>query len=171
MIVGYLDYCLVTIWTNSREMLMTTAKLKAFKPQRQHANNYWVALGIEDESTGRSDAVHKGFEPMVYNRLIERTNLSQSEFHRVTLIPVTTIKRRLKNQERFSTHESDAMYRLAMLVKLATDLFNDEQQALAWIREEVYGLGGKRPLDMVATTVDFETVKDLIGRIEHGVFS
>ncbi|WP_139831307.1 antitoxin Xre/MbcA/ParS toxin-binding domain-containing protein, partial [Vibrio cholerae] len=29
----------------------------------------------------------------------------------------------------------------------------------------------KRPLDMIATTVDFETVKELIGRVEHGVFS
>ncbi|MDF4798445.1 DUF2384 domain-containing protein, partial [Vibrio parahaemolyticus] len=28
-----------------------------------------------------------------------------------------------------------------------------------------------RPLDMVSTTVDFEIVKDLIGRLEHGVFS
>lgn len=63
------------------------------------------------------------------------------------------------------------MYRLAMLVKLASDLFESEERALEWMRESVYGLGGKRPLDMVATTVDFEQVKDLIGRVQHGVFT
>lgn len=57
------------------------------------------------------------------------------------------------------------------MTKLATDMFNDEDAALTWMEEEVYGLGGKRPLDMISTTVEFEQVKDLIGRIEHGVFS
>jgi len=50
-------------------------------------------------------------------------------------------------------------------------LFSDERIALEWIREGVYGLRGKRPLDMVGTTVDFETIKDLIGQVEHGVLS
>ncbi|MGR5056813.1 type II RES/Xre toxin-antitoxin system antitoxin [Vibrio rotiferianus] len=150
---------------------MATATLKSFKPKPPHKVNFWFMLGIEDAETGRTDAVHKGFEPKVYRNIVERVKLSQSEFQHVTLIPVSTIKRRLKNEERFNTQESDAIYRLAMLLKLATELFDDEERALGWMRENVYGLGGKRPLDMVSTTVDFEIVKDLIGRLEHGVFS
>ena len=150
---------------------MATATLKSFKPKLPHKANFWFMLGIEDAETGRTDAVHKGFEPKVYRNIVEHVKLSQSEFQHVTLIPVSTIKRRLKNEERFNTQESDAIYRLAMLLKLATELFDDEERALGWMRENVYGLGGKRPLDMVSTTVDFEVVKDLIGRLEHGVFS
>ncbi len=150
---------------------MAPTQLKSFKPKGNMKNDFWFSLGIEDANTARTDAVHQGFKTEVYTKIVERANLSQSEFHRVTHIPVSTIKRRLKNEERFSTQESDAMYRLAMLIKLATELFDDEQRALEWLRESVYGLGGKRPLDMVATSVDFEIVKDLIGRLEHGVFS
>ncbi|NKJ67148.1 DUF2384 domain-containing protein [Vibrio chemaguriensis] len=150
---------------------MATAALKSFKPKQSHKANFWFMLGIEDAETGRTDAVHKGFEPKVYRNIVERVKLSQNEFQNVTLIPVSTIKRRLKNDERFNTQESDAIYRLAMLLKLATELFDDEERALEWMKENVYGLGGKRPLDMVSTTVDFEIVKDLIGRLEHGVFS
>ncbi|MCS0444004.1 type II RES/Xre toxin-antitoxin system antitoxin [Vibrio diabolicus] len=150
---------------------MATAALKSFKPKQSHKANFWLMLGIEDAETDRIDAVHKGFEPKVYRNIVDRVKLSQSEFQHVTLIPVSTIKRRLKNDERFNTQESDAIYRLAMLLKLATELFDDEERALKWMRENVYGLGGKRPLDMVSTTVDFEIVKDLIGRLEHGVFS
>ncbi|EOV0875939.1 antitoxin Xre/MbcA/ParS toxin-binding domain-containing protein [Vibrio parahaemolyticus] len=150
---------------------MATAALKSFKPKQTHKANFWFMLGIEDAETGRTDAVHKGFEPKVYRNIVERVKLSQNEFQNVTLIPVSTIKRRLKNDERFNTQESDAIYRLAMLLKLATELFDDEERALEWMKENVYGLGGKRPLDMVSTTVDFEIVKDLIGRLEHGVFS
>ncbi|MCS0115849.1 DUF2384 domain-containing protein [Vibrio parahaemolyticus] len=150
---------------------MATAVLKSFKPKQPHKANFWFMLGIEDAETGHIDAVHKGFEPKVYRNIVERVKLSQNEFQNVTLIPVSTIKRRLKNDERFNTQESDAIYRLAMLLKLATELFDDEERALEWMKENVYGLGGKRPLDMVSTTVDFEIVKDLIGRLEHGVFS
>ncbi|HHC7382112.1 TPA: antitoxin Xre/MbcA/ParS toxin-binding domain-containing protein [Vibrio parahaemolyticus] len=150
---------------------MATSALKSFKPKQSHKANFWSMLGIEDAETGRTDAVHKGFEPKVYRNIVERVKLSQNEFQNVTLIPVSTIKRRLKNDERFNTQESDAIYRLAMLLKLATELFDNEERALEWMKENVYGLGGKRPLDMVSTTVDFEIVKDLIGRLEHGVFS
>ncbi|GAD89654.1 MULTISPECIES: antitoxin Xre/MbcA/ParS toxin-binding domain-containing protein [Vibrio] len=150
---------------------MATAEFKRFKPKRANKTNFWVNLGIEDVTIGLADAVHQGFKPKVYYSIIERTKLSQNELHHVTHIPIGSIKRRLKNEERFNTQESDAIYRLAMLVKLATELFNDEKRALEWMRESVYGLGGKRPLDMVSTTIDFEVVKDFIGRVEHGVFS
>ncbi|MBT2949667.1 DUF2384 domain-containing protein [Vibrio anguillarum] len=150
---------------------MATTEFKSFKPKRINKDNFWFSIGIEDAKTARTEAVHQGFKPRVYRNIIERTKLSQNEFYNITQIPVSTIKRRLRNDERFSTQESDAIYRLAMLIKLATELFNDEKKALEWIKESVYGLGGKRPLDMVSTTVDFEIVKDLIGRVEHGVFS
>lgn len=150
---------------------MATPTLHSFRPTPRHRVSFWSSIGIEDSKMGKTEAVHQGFRVNVYRNIIERTQLSQAEFQQVTHIPISTLKRRLKNNERFNTQESDAMYRLAMLIQLATDLFNDEQQALAWMRDPVYGLGGKRPLDMVSTSVDFEMVKDLIGRIEHGVFA
>lgn len=150
---------------------MTTTTLKSFKPKPSYKANFWFNIGIEDAKTARNEAVHQGFKTKVYRNIVEKAKLSQSEFHNVTHIPISTIKRRLAKEERFSTQESDIMYRLAMLIKLATELFDNEQLALEWIRKSVYGLGGKRPLDMVSTTVDFEVVRDLIGRIEHGVFS
>ena len=150
---------------------MATAELQTFEPSQKVKANFWIDLGIESSGISRNEAVHQGFEPKVYKNIVKWANLSQSEFHHITHIPVSTIKRRLKNKERFSIQESDAIYRLAMLIELATDLFNSETQALEWMKESVYGLGGKRPLDMISTTVDFEIIKDLIGRIEHGVFS
>jgi putative toxin-antitoxin system antitoxin component (TIGR02293 family) len=150
---------------------MANAALKTFKPKPLAYADFWVELGIEDDTTSKTSAIHSGFKPMVYRNIVDKARLSQSEFHQATLIPISTIKRRLKNEERFSTQESDVMYRLALLIKLATDLFGNESRALDWIREPVYGLNGKRPIDMIATTVDFDAVKELIGRVEHGVFS
>ncbi|MBE3668442.1 hypothetical protein BOO24_02500 [Vibrio navarrensis] len=150
---------------------MSASAFQTFKPQANYQGGFWFDIGIESSEMAKNESVHQGFTPDIYRNILQRAQLSQSEFHAITHIPLSTIKRRLAKQERFSTQESDVMYRLAMLVKLASDLFESEERALEWMRESVYGLGGKRPLDMVATTVDFEQVKDLIGRVQHGVFT
>lgn len=150
---------------------MLSTETRRFKPTSSLSGNFWLKLGIEDATTARAEAVHQGFKPLVYRNILQSTHLSQQEFQQITHIPLSTIKRRLKNDERFNTQESDVMYRLALLLKLASELFQSETRALDWMKQPVYGLAGKRPIDMVATTVDFEQVKDLIGRVEHGIFS
>lgn len=150
---------------------MANTTPKCFRPKQDHQSSLWYELGIEDELTSRSTAVRLGFKPIVYRNVAKRAKLSESDFSAITLIPISTIKRRIKNDERFSTQESDAIYRLVLLIKAATDLFGDEQRALEWLQTAVYGLNGKRPLDMLTTTADFEIVQNLIGQIEHGVFA
>ncbi|RBP77973.1 DUF2384 domain-containing protein [Marinomonas rhizomae] len=145
--------------------------VKAFKPQKSKAYSFWEGLGIAESDALVGNSVREGFTTYAYDQILARTKLSRTKFQQFTHIPVSTIKRRLEKQERFSTQESDVMYRLALLTKLASDMFDDEDAALAWMEQATYGLGGKRPLDMIATTVEFEQVRDLIGRIEHGVFS
>jgi len=144
---------------------------RIFKPGLKPKSNLWFHLGIEDGQLSHNEAVHRGFNPLIYKNLIQWASLSHQEFHQVTRIPLSTIKRRLKNNECFSVQESDVIYRLALLLFLSEELFSDKVRALEWMKEKVYGLGGKRPIDMVSTSVDFDMVKDLIGRVEHGVFS
>ncbi|MDF9435604.1 antitoxin Xre/MbcA/ParS toxin-binding domain-containing protein [Chromohalobacter israelensis] len=64
------------------------------------------------------------------------------------------------------------MYRFAEVYKNAVDLFEgDRQRANTWLLNPVRGLGGQRPVEMIATTAGAEAVLDLIGRLEHGVFA
>lgn len=109
---------------------MGAVELKKFIPKRINKNKFWFDLGIEDKNTSRTEAVHQGYRSSVYTSIIEKAKLSQDEFHMATHIPVSTIKHKLINDERFSTQESDAMYRLAVLLKSAIDLFEDEKRAL-----------------------------------------
>ena len=50
-------------------------------------------------------------------------------------------------------------------------LFGSEEAANHWLKNPVRGLGNKRPIDMLSTTEDTKAVLNLIGRLEHGVFS
>jgi putative toxin-antitoxin system antitoxin component (TIGR02293 family) len=52
------------------------------------------------------------------------------------------------------------------LLDAATQFFCDEALAFDWLHKPVRALGYKRPVD-----VDIEEVLNLIGRLEHGVFT
>jgi len=45
----------------------------------------------------------------------------------------------------------------------------DRTAAERWLHKEAMGLGGKRPIDVMQA--DPQQVLDLIGRIEHGVYT
>jgi putative toxin-antitoxin system antitoxin component (TIGR02293 family) len=141
-----------------------------YQPKQQSTESFWEQIGINDVDL--SSEVHQGFEVGVYYHLLARIALSQIEFGCITAIPVTTLRRRLKNHARFSTRQSDSIYRLVTLIIEAADLFNgDEQQAIIWMKTMVYGLNNQRPIDMITTTIGHHTVLDLVGRIKYGVIS
>ncbi|MFT0137715.1 antitoxin Xre/MbcA/ParS toxin-binding domain-containing protein [Alcanivoracaceae bacterium MT1] len=66
--------------------------------------------------------------------------------------------------------EQKELYRFAEVLKAATDLFEgDKVRARQWLLNPVRGLGGRRPVEMIATSAEAEAVLNLIGRLEHGI--
>ncbi|MFS1947260.1 antitoxin Xre/MbcA/ParS toxin-binding domain-containing protein [Vibrio lentus] len=53
----------------------------------------------------------------------------------------------------------------------ALALFGSKEVAHCWLNHPVQGLGNKRPIHMLSTAEDTKLVLNLIGRLEHGVFS
>ncbi|WP_256365785.1 antitoxin Xre/MbcA/ParS toxin-binding domain-containing protein [Stutzerimonas frequens] len=58
------------------------------------------------------------------------------------------------------------------LRKAATDLFaGDEQSATEWLNKPAKALNGRKPIDMTNNHAELSLVLDLIGRLQHGVFT
>lgn len=58
------------------------------------------------------------------------------------------------------------------LRKAATDLFSgNEQNATEWLNQPAKALNGRNPMDMTNNQAEFDLVLDLIGRLQHGVFT
>jgi putative toxin-antitoxin system antitoxin component (TIGR02293 family) len=67
--------------------------------------------------------------------------------------------------------ESERVVRLAEVAVRAADVFGSDESARAWLDEPNRALGGAKPFEMLDTDVGAEAVRDVLGRIEHGVFS
>jgi putative toxin-antitoxin system antitoxin component (TIGR02293 family) len=144
---------------------------KKYVPPEKAGRDFWGKLGIPSRGAKLHAALREGVRYQVYVQLAAMAGLEQKTLAQYVAIAPATLQRRARSG-RFKTDESDRLYRFAEVLKAATDLFEgDEEGAREWMRKPVRGLGGVRPVEMVATSAEAEAVLDLIGRMEHGVFA
>jgi len=148
------------------------AAVKEYRPKATaRKEDFWKALGLPSRGTKLHEALNEGVSYKVYTKLAETTGLESKELARYVVIKPATLKRRA-NAGYFNPAEGDRLYRFAEVYKSAMDLFEgDRVRARGWLLSPVRGLGGRRPVEMLATTAGAEAVLDLIGRLEHGVFA
>jgi len=91
------------------------------------------------------------------------------------LAPMLGISRatlhRRKATGRLDAAESDRVVRFARLLGRAAAVMESLEAGRAWLTCEQVGLGGEIPLAYAETEVGAREVEDLLGRIEHGVYS
>ncbi len=78
---------------------------------------------------------------------------------------------RRKETGQLDALESERVLRLAEVAARTVEVFGNEENARHWLAEGNRALGGAKPLDMLDTDVGADAVRDVLGRIEHGVFS
>ncbi len=103
--------------------------------------------------------------------LQQKSGLRLADVAKVTGIPLRTMARR-KETGRLNPAESERLLRLSFLFEQAVDLFDgDVDAAREWLEKPSKGLGGQTPLQLAETEIGAREVENLIGRLEHGVFS
>lgn len=131
----------------------------------------FVYLGLPSRGQALHNAVRNGLDVRVLRNLAVLMDSNIRQVADWLDISRTTLYRRLKSG-RFSTTESDAIVRMAEVLKAAVQLFDDDRdQAIRWMRSPIKGLDNKSPLDSLQTNVESQAVIELIHRLEHGVFS
>ena len=60
---------------------------------------------------------------------------------------------------------------LAPIIERADEVFDSRDLAIDWLNSKNAALSGLTPLSLMDTDVGTESVLDMLGRIEHGVFA
>jgi putative toxin-antitoxin system antitoxin component (TIGR02293 family) len=98
------------------------------------------------------------------------SGLSRAKLASAISVAPRTLDRRQK-EKRLKPDESERLFRVANLYRLATELFNgDEAAAARWMEAPRPALGGPSPLELARTEVGARRVETLIGQLEHGVY-
>jgi putative toxin-antitoxin system antitoxin component (TIGR02293 family) len=122
------------------------------------------------QETDLEQAVATGLPAEVVRHLAGSTGATLKELQEITLIDRSTFSRRIKQDARLKADESDRIARVARIAALAMDALG-RAEGLQWLREPNVALGDRIPLGMLRTDAGARQVEQIIGRIEHGVFS
>jgi putative toxin-antitoxin system antitoxin component (TIGR02293 family) len=88
----------------------------------------------------------------------------------VQISPRTMARR--KQQRRFLPGESDRLLRASRVFGKALELFEGDRDAASeWMLSPQPALGGATPIDVAQTELGSREIENLVGRIEHGVYS
>lgn len=123
------------------------------------------------DRTGILAKIRNGLAFKSIEMLEEALNSTRKEMSVVLSIPVSTLNRR-KKEGVLHVDESDRVVRFAQLFDSAVIMMQgDKNAAITWLRTSSVLLNNESPLEHASTELGAKDVEDLIGRIQHGVFS
>ena len=132
---------------------------------------------VADYATGGTttaellDEIRRGVSFETFTRLHQDLGISQERLAELLQIETATVRER-EDAGRFTPQESERIVRYVLLIESATRLFEgDREQAVAWLSRKRSALQNQTPLDYATTEIGAREVEDLIGRLEHGVFT
>lgn len=137
-----------------------------------YRHGYLALLGLEPLDTMQLlTRVEQGFTFHELEQLQRVLSMPMERVAELVHIRPRTLSRR-KERGRLQPDESDRLVQVSRLVGRVLELFDgDTDAARRWLSTTQPALGGALPLDLAKTDTGAREVEDLIGRLEHGVFS
>jgi len=117
------------------------------------------------------EQLERGFSFKTLQTFESRSGLALSRLAATIGIPERTLARR-RVSRRLTPDESERLLRISAIFEDALGLFEgDVAAAVKWLTTPRKALGDRAPLAYARTEPGAREVENLIGRLEHGIFS
>jgi len=123
-----------------------------------------------ESNFAKMEQVRTGISKSVLEELKDRINIG---YDRLSVILGTSSGRlrRKKSDEKFNGPISEKILALSDVYEFGYSVFEDQANLERWMQTENRALSNKRPIDLLDTSFGMIEVKNLLGRIAHGVYS
>jgi putative toxin-antitoxin system antitoxin component (TIGR02293 family) len=110
--------------------------------------------------------VEEGLPTAAYRALAETLHLEPAEENILLRVSART-RARWKDKVRLDPATSDRVVRIARVLALATEVLENRENAVEWLREPSEYLGGRTPLEAIATDPCAEIVTNMLYQMEY----
>jgi putative toxin-antitoxin system antitoxin component (TIGR02293 family) len=115
-----------------------------------------------------------GLPGTALNHLVETsaTLKNNASFEKAVGMSLRTYQRRKGAPPRpLNQEQSGRTWKFAEILSKATAVLGARQEAEDWLERPALGLGGRRPIDLLATRPGVEMLEDHLTRLEYGVYT
>lgn len=113
--------------------------------------------------------IREGLPYASFEHALETLELTQDEVASQLGLQRRTLSRR--KGQRLNHEESERVLRLVRVILRAEEVLGSREKAFQWLRRPNRALGGQLPLSLLDVELGARQVEDVLGRIEHGVYS
>ena len=144
--------------TNNFVSNLRVLKNSASKPESQMTS--FEKIGMIKEGISKNDL----------ENLKEKTGFDYHQLSKVLSVARATLINK-KGNDRFDISISEKIVSVADIYSYGYEVFEDESRFNDWIFRANAALGGQSPFDLLDSQYGREEIKNLIGRIDYGVYS
>jgi len=98
-------------------------------------------------------------------------SLSRDTTAEMLNISAPTLYRWTKSNKKLEKNYSIKLFEIADLFLYGEDVFKNKDNFFKWLNLENTALGGLEPIELIEIPNGISKVRDILGRIEHGVYS
>lgn len=123
-----------------------------------------------DVSLYAIEQARKGIHMKDYVALASLMGMTQIEMAMVINISLRTLQR-YSEAHVLDADTSSKVLQLMALNERGVDVFNNQLSFNKWLKSPVRELEGSTPLSYLDTSLGFQILDQILGRIEHGIFA
>src|SRR6266404_4132497 len=116
------------------------------------------------------EAITRGLPAELVRQLAARMDITMEQMAELLRLTSRTLQRRL-DEGRLELSESDRLWELWQLFSRAVEVMESEDAAALWLQSPIQAIGWTTPLALARTAPGLRELQNILGRIEHGVFS
>ena len=128
------------------------------------------AFGDATDSLGLHDRLVRGLPRRALRHFTGRCPLVGEDPALARVLGLGPARPGARRAGRLSSHASGQLWRLALVVAQAAPLLGGTDAADRWLVRPAVGLGGRRPLDLLATPAGAAFVADHLVQLAFGVY-
>jgi putative toxin-antitoxin system antitoxin component (TIGR02293 family) len=117
----------------------------------------------------KMSVVEKGISKTALQNLKDKARLDYDQLAKLLNVARATLINK-KGKEKFNEDVSDKILGLAEIYSYGYEVFEDRDRFNEWVFSSNRGLGGQAPFDILHNSFGREEVKNLIGRIDYGIY-
>jgi len=147
------------------------------RPTTVHLDELRVVLGkkyIKSRVASQFDFIDiatKGINANVISNFRQYFNLTRGNTAEFLNVSEPTIYRWTKGNKKLERNFSVKLFEISELFLVGAEIFGSKENFFKWLNLPNTALGGMEPRELIEIPEGVSKVRDVLGRIEHGVYS